>query len=162
MKAYLTYTPTKPARILVVEDETDSAYVIRSLLEYDGYVVEVATDATCGIAAFSDSPHDLIITDLAMPGRSGMDLAREIKKACPGTPVILLTGWQVVMGPEQITECGISRILIKPIKKKALCENVLHLSSFHPGNRTLPKSPKHAPQSRSVSFTASWRRTADG
>jgi PAS domain S-box-containing protein len=127
MEGNHTKLPTRPARILLVEDEPDMARVIQSLLEEDGYSVEVATDGAAATTAFSKSPHDLVITDLAMPGMSGIELARQVKAVSPETPVILLTGWQAVMEPDEMSEAGIARVLVKPVKKVDLHRNVAEM-----------------------------------
>ncbi|MEE9256736.1 MAG: response regulator, partial [bacterium] len=117
-------SPAGPANILVVEDEPEMARVVRDLLEEGGYTVEAVHDGATAVRAFSDRLHDLVISDLAMPGMSGAEVARRIKEISPATPVFILTGWQAVMDPDQMAENGIDRVMVKPVKKVELHRNV--------------------------------------
>jgi signal transduction histidine kinase len=116
-----------PASILVIEDEPDMVRVVRDLLEEGGYTVEIAGDGATGIEIFSGARHDLVISDLAMPGMSGTEVARRSKDISPATPVFLLTGWQAVMDSEELSECGVDRVMVKPVKKAKLHRNVTEM-----------------------------------
>jgi CheY-like chemotaxis protein len=117
-------SPAGPANILVVEDEPEMARVVRELLEEGGYTVEAVHDGAAAVRAFSDHLHDLVFSDLAMPGMPGTEVARRIKEISPATPVFLLTGWLAVMDPDQMAENGIDRVMVKPVKKVELHRNV--------------------------------------
>ena len=100
---------------------------MRDLLEEGGYTVEIAGDGAAGIEIFSGARHDLVISDLAMPGMSGTEVARRSKDISPATPVFLLTGWQAVMDSEELSECGVDRVMVKPVKKAKLHRNVTEM-----------------------------------
>jgi two-component system cell cycle sensor histidine kinase/response regulator CckA len=81
--------------ILVVEDEEAIRFVVRRVLERSGYkVLEAATgaDALAEIAAH-DGPLDLVMTDLVMPGMSGIDLARTLRREHPSLRILLASGY---------------------------------------------------------------------
>ncbi len=86
------------------------------MLERMGYRVSGFTDAAQALAAFAAAPgdFDLILTDLSMPGASGMDVARAILSIRPEIPVLLATGY---VRPEDV-ECaraiGIREVIWKP------------------------------------------------
>jgi CheY-like chemotaxis protein len=77
--------------ILIAEDEPMVADTFRLILTVDGHSVEVAEDGRQALAMFESGKHDLIITDFRMPNMDGLELAEEIKKRSPATPVILVT-----------------------------------------------------------------------
>lgn len=75
-------------RILIVDDEQDARELIASVLAEAGYQVEQAKDGLEAINKLSAVRPDLVLTDLRMPGLTGVDLAQRIR----GLPVILMTG----------------------------------------------------------------------
>jgi two-component system OmpR family response regulator len=81
-----------PANILIVEDEPDMARVNSGLLSEGGYSSEVTHNGLEATQTFETGRHDLVISDLAMPGISGAEVARRIKEISPATPALLLTG----------------------------------------------------------------------
>lgn len=83
---------SNPAHIMVVDDEPDMCEVLGMQLSRAGYRVECISDATSAFIKLSIEPFDLVLTDLMMPGMSGTDLLRMIRKAENDIPVIVLTG----------------------------------------------------------------------
>lgn len=80
--------------MLVVEDEEHVRDVTARLLQRAGYDVSTASDAETALGMLSSSePFDLVLTDSAMPGIRGEDLAAEITRAQPGLPVLLMSGY---------------------------------------------------------------------
>ncbi len=109
--------PRGRERILLVDDE---AAIVRSetrLLERLGYTVEAAASGVDALEAFRAAPEafDLIITDQAMPGLSGMALAQEILKARGDIPIILCSGFSEVVGAQDAMAAGIREFMLKPI-----------------------------------------------
>ena len=81
-------------RVLIVEDETHVREVTTRLLQRAGYEVLTAPDAETALGVLAASgPFDLVLTDSAMPGMRGEDLAIEIQRAQPGLPVLLMSGY---------------------------------------------------------------------
>ena len=64
-----------------------------------GYEVMTAPSGSEGIALARSHEFSIILTDLAMPGMSGLEAAGEIRKVQPGVPVVLVTGWEVNIDP---------------------------------------------------------------
>jgi PAS domain S-box-containing protein len=95
--------PTEPAEshagrgetVLVVEDEDDLREVITRLLTLGGYRVITATDgdAALSVARSAETPIDLVLTDVVMPGRQGKEVAEEVLALRPGTPVVFMSGY---------------------------------------------------------------------
>ncbi len=81
-----------PLRILVVDDEPAMCALIKIILQREDRQVITAPGGVEGLRRFQQQPFDLVITDRAMPGLGGEELARAIKNQSPHTPIILITG----------------------------------------------------------------------
>lgn len=79
------------ARILIVEDEPAIALGLRDDLELEGYRVEVADNGNAAVSLACAEPFDLLLLDVALPGKSGYDVCREIRSKKPLLPIIMLT-----------------------------------------------------------------------
>jgi len=116
----LTRTTT-PLRILVVEDNSHVRDPLVQILAAIGHTPLEATDAASALAHFAGVAPDLVITDLAMPGMNGIDLAAAIRATHPQTPIILHTGWQDEPTLDAEVERGtITAVLEKPIDIRKL------------------------------------------
>lgn len=78
-------------RVLVIEDEQKMADLIKRGLEEEGMQVETAYDGETGAAAAKTGNHDLIILDLGLPGRDGMEVMRELRESGLAIPILILT-----------------------------------------------------------------------
>jgi nitrogen-specific signal transduction histidine kinase/ActR/RegA family two-component response regulator len=106
-----------PARCLVVDDDTQVRDMIRDILSNAGHKVVVAIDGSDGVERFKADPSfDVIITDLAMPKLNGLQLARVCKTLRPNIPVVMLTGWGVLLTEEELSEHGVDEVLSKPVR----------------------------------------------
>ncbi len=86
-------TVLPPSTILVVDDDPDIRSLTRTFLEHEGYAVYSSGDAERAVQIFkSVAQIDLLLTDLYMPGRSGMELAGELKEVRSDLPVLLISG----------------------------------------------------------------------
>ena len=82
-----------PSVILLVDDDRDVRLLTRTFLEHEGYSVLSSGDAERASQIFRAVPRiDLLVTDLYMPGRSGMELARELKALRRELPVLMISG----------------------------------------------------------------------
>ena len=77
--------------ILLVEDEEALSMALSDRLRKEGYVVDSAADGELGFEKATTLPFDLIILDIMLPGRNGLDLCRDIRVAGLGTPILVLT-----------------------------------------------------------------------
>lgn len=80
------------ARILVVDDEQSIRELLTTMLNNSGYIADCAEDAKTCLTLLAAESYDVIITDIKMPGISGMDLLKTIHHNYPDIPVILMTG----------------------------------------------------------------------
>jgi two-component system, NtrC family, response regulator PilR len=81
-------------RVLVVEDEKSMRDLLSMMLRKEGYAVEVADSGTQAASRISKDPlYDLVVTDVSMPGMTGLELLRHVRKASPDSSVILMTAY---------------------------------------------------------------------
>ena len=106
--------------VLVVDDEPVSRGVLSAYLTGDGHTVQSAIHAEEAMECFRDGKFDLVITDHAMPGLSGVQLAAAVRGMQAGFPIILMTGFGPGgMGNDEEPE-GINVIIRKPVPRREL------------------------------------------
>jgi CheY-like chemotaxis protein len=115
------------ARILVIDDEDEVRETLADMLRENRHEVVVARHGDEGLERFRQAPFDLVLTDLAMPGISGWQVAQAVKVARPDVPVVLVTGWGVELPVEQLRAHGIERVMTKPFKLQDVLEVVAAL-----------------------------------
>jgi len=113
--------------VLVVDDEAVARDVVRKYLMADGHEVVTAANAREGLEDFQASSFDLVVTDHAMPGMNGTQLAGSIKAARPGQPILMLTGFSDPSRNTQQRPAGVDLMLTKPIPQKDLREALAQL-----------------------------------
>jgi len=107
-------------RILVVDDEPSVGNTIKMLLQFDGHEVEATHNSGDALAMFEPDRFDLIITDYAMPGMNGNQLAAAIKADAPDQPVIMITGHAGTLPPSP----SVDFIIGKPFRLEHLREAI--------------------------------------
>jgi GAF domain-containing protein/CheY-like chemotaxis protein len=103
-------------RCLVVDDEEAVAAVLGDMLTAAGHRVEVVDSGQEAIARFGAESFDLVLTDLAMPGMTGWEVARAVKAMAPTTCVVLVSGFGVELSPEDLRAHGVDLVLAKPLR----------------------------------------------
>ena len=101
-------------RILVVEDELKVAAAVREGLRGEGYDVTVETTGEAAFFRISTEPFELILLDLGLPGRDGLDVLRAMREAGVATPVLVLTARDTVGDRVQGLDSGADDYLVKP------------------------------------------------
>jgi DNA-binding NtrC family response regulator len=111
-------------RVLFVDDESALCTAAKHMLKRLGYTPHVFQDPLAAWQAFSDAPgsFDIVITDLTMPRRTGLELASEMLRLRPNLPVILSSGYSATLTQEMLDEMGIRELLYKPLDYRALAE----------------------------------------
>ncbi|HYP17936.1 MAG TPA: ATP-binding protein [Opitutus sp.] len=106
----------KDERILYVDDERPLAEMGKELLERLGYRVEMHDDPHRALESFRARPRefDLVVTDLSMPGMTGVELAQAVLRVRPGMPVVLTSGYTADLTIDRLREHGLSDFLWKP------------------------------------------------
>ena len=103
-------------RVLFLDDEEPLVRLASRMLDRLGYRVDAYTSAAEALAAFRQDParFDLVLTDLSMPGASGMDFARSVLELRPEMPVILTTGYIDPDDLEMVRQIGVREVILKP------------------------------------------------
>jgi DNA-binding NtrC family response regulator len=107
-------------RILVVDDEADIRESLQFLLSSEGYQVELAANGGEGIRKVESGGYDLLLLDLMMPDRSGMDVLRDIRERDPEIPVFLITAYGSVETAVEALKTGANDFFEKPWKNEKL------------------------------------------
>jgi CheY-like chemotaxis protein len=112
--------------VLVVEDNEANQLLARSVLEREGYMVEVAGAADEALQKLAQQLPNLILMDVQLPGQDGLSLTRELK-ADPATadiPVIALTAHAMIGDREQTIAAGCAGYIAKPIDTRTLGKQI--------------------------------------
>ncbi|MBT8337122.1 MAG: response regulator [Gemmatimonadetes bacterium] len=110
------------ARLLVVDDEAMVIRVLGRVMERAGFDVTVLTDPREALRQIRENPqgYDVMLTDMSMPGMTGIELARGATAAGATWPVVLLSGWIDTEAEREARAAGIARVLSKPIQTEDL------------------------------------------
>jgi CheY-like chemotaxis protein len=119
-------TGTKGGRILLVEDHEDSAKIMVRLLGANGYQVSSAGTVADALNLARQQPFDLVISDLGLPDRSGLDLMRELKSD-RAIPAIALSGYALDDDVAKCIEAGFSEHITKPVNFQSLLNAISRL-----------------------------------
>ncbi len=112
----MTALATEPGRtVLLVDDNVDLAENLRELLEDEGLTVRVAISGTDALAALDELRPDLVVTDMRMPGASGIDVLRRVRARWPEVPVVLITAWSHDRMLDEARRDGALAVLPKPL-----------------------------------------------
>jgi two-component system response regulator AtoC len=117
-------------RILVVDDEPGVQESLRMLLKSDGEVA-IAADVDAALREVAVSTPDVVLLDLVMPGRSGLELLEELKERGVRAPVIVLTATNTVSAAVQAMKHGAADFVTKPFELEALRIKVRNLIEKH-------------------------------
>jgi len=123
--------------ILIIDDEQDIRDALLMVLESVGHDVKVASNGDEAVELQRREPADLIITDIIMPGKDGIDTIKEIRQEFPGTRIIAISGGGGVQSadyvPQAITttaylaaakQAGADMVITKPFERKDIIQAV--------------------------------------
>ena len=105
-------------RILVVDDDEQIRDVLTDMLTIDGYLITSCEDGPSALKAFESSEFEIMITDLGMPGMSGLELAGIVHEKKPEMPIAMITGWGTQLNQDEVALKGIKAVLPKPFHLK--------------------------------------------
>ncbi len=110
--------------ILIIDDEIEIRESLQTLLEFEGYEVEAAADGAEGLSKLSARPFDLVLLDLALPDRNGIELLPEIRGVDPQISVIMITAYGTVEDAVRAMQSGATNFLQKPWDNEKLLADV--------------------------------------
>jgi DNA-binding NtrC family response regulator len=121
----MTESPS-PAQgcVLIIDDEAEIRESLQTLLEFEGYEVEAAANGAEGLSKLGDRPFDLVLLDLALPDRNGIELLPEIRTIDPQISVIMITAYGTVEDAVRAMQSGAANFLQKPWDNEKLLADV--------------------------------------
>jgi len=128
----MTKPAIAPRHILVVDDEPYVCDAVRMMLAFDGHKVETAGNGKEALAAFAKDKFDLVVTDYAMPGMKGDELAAAIKALSPKQPVVLITAYAEMLKSADNPLTGVDFIVSKPFLLENLREAIEKTTGGNP------------------------------
>lgn len=123
-------------KVLLIEDEPNIIEAIRFLLTRDGWDVETHSDGTNAVEVICAGAPDLVILDVMLPGKSGMDILRDLRdlEDLANLPVLMLTARGQARDRELAEKTGVSRFMTKPFSNTEVLAAVrdLHAQATRP------------------------------
>ena len=111
------------AAILIVDDDDAVRDVLYDLFS-DEHLCHAAATAEQALAFIDEQPYDVVLTDISMPGLSGLELLGHLRQARPGTPVIVISGIGDRTHAEGLTRLGAFDFILKPFRLEEIEKSV--------------------------------------
>jgi len=116
------------AKILVIEDDEQFREMLAQMLEQSGHQVETAANGVLGMTQFRQSPPDLVITDILMPEKDGIDVIIDMKKEQDDVRIIAISGGRRTITPQfnldSAALIGVRQTLTKPFNREQLLQAI--------------------------------------
>jgi CheY-like chemotaxis protein len=116
--------PGRSLHILLVEDHGDTADLLTTVFQIEGHSVEHAGDVASALEALERSPFDLLVSDLGLPDRTGLELLRELRGRGERLPAIALSGYGQERDIERSREAGFAEHLVKPVEPRVVLDAI--------------------------------------
>lgn len=140
-------------RILIVEDETALALGLKFNFEQEGFEAVVAGDGQTALDAFRNAPRfNLILLDLMLPGMSGYDICREIRKTDKQVPILVLSARTLSEDRTLGFDAGCDQFMSKPFALPELLSRVRNLIERHPIDTSVLPNASREPESEIREF----------
>ncbi len=110
--------------VLIIDDEAEIRESLQTLLEMEGFAVETAANGEAGLQRIGEHPFDLVLLDLALPGRNGMEIMAEIRAHESRLPVIMITAYGTVENAVRAMQSGAANFVQKPWDNEKLLADV--------------------------------------
>lgn len=114
-------------RVLVIDDDFLCRAVLRQALEHEGYEVVEASDGAAGVRLYQETPVDLVITDIIMPEREGLEVIQTFRQLCATLKIMAISGGSHRLPGNFLpaaARLGAQRVLAKPIRRPELLDAV--------------------------------------
>jgi signal transduction histidine kinase/ActR/RegA family two-component response regulator len=150
-------TAIRPLEVLVVDDEPDVCESLAAMTAALGHHVTTAANGRLALAESARHTFDVVVTDLGMPGMSGLELARLVA-ARSATPVIMVTAWGIDFGAQP--PAGVSMVVPKPVTMRGLQQALAAVTAPPPGHE--PRRARPVPRAARVIRPAAHADVLDG
>ena len=126
-------------RVLIVDDDSDMAGLLSRMLVQQGMQAQIAANGSAALELIAESPPDLVLLDVQMPGPSGFDICRQLKsqEATALLPVVLVTALEDHDSRVRGIEAGADDFLSKPVRREELIARVKTLRRLHETRKEL-------------------------
>jgi DNA-binding NtrC family response regulator len=119
-----TATPQSAGHILIIDDEAEIRESLETLLQLEGYTIAVAGSGEEGLAQIGQRSFDVVLLDLALPDKNGMDVLSEIRAQHPQQAVIMITAYGTVENAVRAMQSGATNFIQKPWDNEKLLADV--------------------------------------
>ena len=150
-------------RVVLADDERKVIFLLRELIDWDklGYeIVGVAHDGLRALELVGEKKPHLLVTDIRMPGCSGIDLIRQAKEAQPDLHCIIISGYQEFEYARSALKYGVEDYLLKPVKKEELTNLLIRLRAKLGEEAQNESQRVKNDENRQVQFLRSLRQAA--
>jgi DNA-binding response OmpR family regulator len=100
--------------IVIIEDEVAVGDTLAEAVRDQGHTAAVGRSGSEGLALLAEKPPDAVFLDLVMPGCSGVELLKEIRRGNPELPIVVVTGWAGPADLDEVRRLGVTDIVEKP------------------------------------------------
>ncbi|HEY7697805.1 MAG TPA: EAL domain-containing protein, partial [Vicinamibacteria bacterium] len=136
-----------PKRVLIVEDDDSVASLYHRVLRNPEYLLSRASNGEEALSLCTEAPFDAIVSDLVMPGMSGVDLLRSVRERDEDVSFVIVTGRPAVESAMTAVECGAMRYLVKPVLPRDLRETVARALEVNEAKRLSREARRSAAES---------------
>jgi two-component system response regulator HydG len=126
-----SYGTLRPVRILLADDERAIAVTLRDDLERAGHRVVVAKDGDEARGALAEREFDVVVTDMKMPGATGIQILEQVKRTRPETEVVIITGYGTIESAVDATKKGAFEYVLKPFDNDQILVALRKIEEFH-------------------------------
>src|ERR1700686_219659 len=116
--------PSSTGSVLIIDDEAEIRESLQTLLEMEGFDVDTAATGEDGLLQMANRPFDLVLLDLTLPGRNGMEILSEIRSHDSRLPVIMITAYGTVENAVRAMQSGAANFVQKPWDNEKLLADV--------------------------------------
>lgn len=117
-------SPSSAGSVLIVDDEAEIRESLRTLLELEGYEVETASTGEEGLSRIGERTFDLVLLDVALPDRNGLDILVDLRAIDPVMSVIMITAYGTVENAVRAMQSGAANFIQKPWDNEKLLADV--------------------------------------
>ena len=115
--------------IVIIDDEAAVAETLADAVREQGHTAAIAHSGSEGLALLAEKTPDAVFLDLVMPGLSGVELVKEIRRDHPELPIVVVTGWAGPQDLDEVRRLGVTDIVEKPWALKYVDEALRNLRS---------------------------------